>query len=161
MQRRMLGRCWEGAGAVEGDRLAWWGKTRKPGKAADCSSLLPPCGAATHSLESFKAKGQYWHQYKWASCFQVNLGCHLDGASLRKPWVPLPHALQGLCTARSAVSGGYLRQDIGMMALFVARESWESLVFLISLKKLHIVGENHFSQRYDQKQFQVPDAKET
>lgn len=48
-----------------------------------------------------------------------------------------------------------------MTAVFVAKKSWESLVFLISLKKLHIIGDNHFSQRYDQKQFQVPDAKDT
>lgn len=39
--------------------------------------------------------------------------------------------------------------------------SWEAQLFLISLKKLRVIVYNHFSQRYDQKKFQVPVAEET
>lgn len=99
-------------------------------------------------------------------CFQINLGCHSDVGFLTKaPGSPTStlrcHALQGLSAATSAVSGGCLRREVGMMALLVAGESWASLIFLISLKKLHIIGDNSVRSGYDQKQFQVPDAKET
>lgn len=55
----------------------------------------------------------------------------------------------------STVSSGCLKREVGMT------ESQESLVILVYLEKLHIIGDRHFSQRCDQKQFQVPDAKET
>ena len=86
-------------------------------------------------------------------CFQINLGCYLDVEFLTKaPGSPALHPVPSrsartVCSQVGSERWG-LRRQVGM-ALFVAKKSWESLVFLISLKKLHIIGENRFSQRYD------------
>lgn len=142
---------------MRGDVLSWWYK-KKSRKTSDCSSLFPPYGATTHSLELFLKKKKLCKSTILAPeqmgimNLEVNLGCYLDVEFLLTKALDSPtntlvhHSLQELFATVSALNNGCLRRWVGMTVLFIAKKSWAGNSIFNLLEKNSYYWRFHFPQ---------------